>query len=181
MTVPTICTKRLVLRQLEESDAVALHPVLSDAETLHWWWSAPHRTLAETQPYVARVADQGAGYSCRAITERGDAALGWVTLREKREGVAEIGYILNRNHWGKGYAREALAVVISHGFDAIGLRRIAADVDPDNAASIALLRSLGFKLDGHLRGEWETHIGVRDSVIFGLLAHEWVEPLDMIS
>ncbi|CAC9895080.1 unnamed protein product [Aureobasidium pullulans] len=36
-----------------------------------------------------------------------------------------------------------------------------------------LVAPLGFKLEGHLRAEWETHIGVRDSLIFGLLAEEW--------
>ena len=48
-----------------------------------------------------------------------------------------------------------------------------AFTDPENAASVALLGRLGFKLEGQLRGEWETHIGVRDSLIFGLLAEEW--------
>ena len=48
-----------------------------------------------------------------------------------------------------------------------------ADTDPENDASNALLKDLGFTLEGRLRGEWETHIGVRDSFIWGLLAEEW--------
>ena len=40
-------------------------------------------------------------------------------------------------------------------------------------ASNRLLEGLGFTLEGRLRGEWETHIGVRDSYIWGLLAAEW--------
>jgi RimJ/RimL family protein N-acetyltransferase len=50
---------------------------------------------------------------------------------------------------------------------------VFADTDPENAASIALLERLGFRREGLLRGEWETHIGVRDSVILGLLRDEW--------
>ncbi|MDP3782205.1 MAG: GNAT family protein, partial [Sphingopyxis sp.] len=42
-----------------------------------------------------------------------------------------------------------------------------------NCGSIALLERLGFQYEGRLRGEWETHIGVRDSLIFGLLRDEW--------
>jgi [ribosomal protein S5]-alanine N-acetyltransferase len=38
---------------------------------------------------------------------------------------------------------------------------------------LVLRQRLGFQQDGHLRGEWETHIGVRDSLIFGLLRDEW--------
>jgi RimJ/RimL family protein N-acetyltransferase len=84
--------------------------------------------------------------------------------------------ILSRMCWGQGLGREALAAVVSHGFGPMGLRRIAADTDPDNRGSIAVLRSLGFVQEGHLRGEWKTHIGVRDSLIFGLLAGEWDTP-----
>lgn len=47
--------------------------------------------------------------------------------------------------------------------------RIFADVDPDNLASIRTFEQLGFRHEGVLRGNWETHIGVRDSVILGLL------------
>ena len=51
--------------------------------------------------------------------------------------------------------------------------KAVADTDPDNIGSNRLLERLGFKLEGHLRAEWETHIGVRDSLIWGLLAAEW--------
>ena len=54
-----------------------------------------------------------------------------------------------------------------------GQRRIFADTDPDNAPSIAVVERLGFTLEARLRAEWETHIGVRDSLIFGLLEDEW--------
>lgn len=54
-----------------------------------------------------------------------------------------------------------------------GHRRVFADTDPDNAASNALLATLGFQREGYLRAEWETHIGVRDTVLWGLLADEW--------
>jgi RimJ/RimL family protein N-acetyltransferase len=54
-----------------------------------------------------------------------------------------------------------------------GHRRVWADTDPDNAASNRLLERLGFTLDGRLRGEWHTHLGVRDALIWGLLRDEW--------
>ena len=176
MPAPTLTTARLVLRQLREDDAAALFPVLSDAEVMIWWSSGPHASLAETAAYVKGNAAEGQGYHCWAITAAGDdVALGWVILIDGKPQVKEIGYILRRDHWRSGIAREAVGRVIEHGFDDLGLRRIFADTDPENGGSIALLERLGFQREGRLRGEWETHIGVRDSLIFGLLRAEWME------
>ena len=169
MAVPSIKTKRLFLRQIAQSDAPALHGVLSDVNLMTWWSSAAHTTLAETEVYVGRNASDTDGWRCWAITTDGLQALGWVILIEKRTGVAEIGYILSREYWGKGFASEAVSAVVAHGFDILRFRRIFADVDPENASSIRLLESIGFVREGRFRAEWETHIGVRDSLIFGLL------------
>lgn len=170
---PTIATPRLLLRQLQLSDAETLHPMLADPDTMKWWSSGPHQTVEETRAYLGWNASLDAGHRCWAITHKGGPALGWVIIIVKRPGVGELGYILARERWGQGVAREAVEAIINHAFRERCLRRLFADTDPDNAASIALLKTLGFQQEGHLRGEWETHVGVRDSLIFGLLAAEW--------
>jgi RimJ/RimL family protein N-acetyltransferase len=175
MPAPTLTTARLVLRQLREDDAGALFPVLSDPEVMIWWSSGPHASPAETADYVKGNASEGEGHLCWAITAGDDIALGWVILIDGRPQVKEVGYILHRGQWGKGIAREAVARVIDYGFGELKLRRIFADTDPENPGSIGLLERLGFQREGRLRGEWETHIGVRDSLIFGLLRDEWRE------
>ena len=87
--------------------------------------------------------------------------------------MVEIGYSLARPHWRKGYAREAVSRLLDLLFREEGNRRVFADTDPDNVGSNTLLERLGFVCEGRLRGEWETHIGVRDSFIWGMLAEEW--------
>ena len=57
-------------------------------------------------------------------------------------------------------------------FDRRGVRRIMADVDPDNIPSVRVFEKLGFGYEGRLRGEWETHLGIRDSLIYGLLRED---------
>jgi [ribosomal protein S5]-alanine N-acetyltransferase len=177
MVASTIRTNRLVLRQLVKGDAEALHPIFVDKQTMQYWWRAPHNSFEETEAAVALNAEQGDACTCWAITKDGEKAFGWINLREKRPGVAEVGYILSRDHWRQGFGKEALSQIIEHGFQNMKLRRIAADVDPDNISSIKLLRALGFVLEGQLRAEWATHIGVRDSLIFGLLFCEWSNKL----
>ena len=168
---PVLETARLVLRPRRPDDAEALHAIYSDEALMRWWSHGPHATLDETRE---RMADKSPDWRCWSITRRDDdTAIGFVAVNEKRQGnVSEIGYALARAHWGQGLAAEAVTRMTGQIF-AEGQRRIYADTDPDNTASRALLDRLGFKLEGYLRAEWETHIGVRDTTLYGLLREEW--------
>ncbi len=57
----------------------------------------------------------------------------------------EIGFLLGREHWGKGLAREALEVVMTHLFEERDFELLTSDTDPRNAASIELLKKVGFE------------------------------------
>lgn len=170
--LPVLTTGRLRLRGRLPEDAEALFPALSDPAVMTWWSRAPYTTVEDVRADFA----VGAGDPWRswAITRPGeDRALGFVAAGEKRQGgVSEIGYLLVPEAQGQGIAQEAVKGVIGQLF-AEGQRRVFADTDPDNRGSVALLERLGFRLEGRLRGEWHTHIGIRDSLIYGLLAEEW--------
>lgn len=173
ISIPVIETARLRLRPRTIDDAEALLPAMSDPAVMIWWSRAPVMSIDEVRDYFA-PGEKWAGWQALAITRKGDdRAIGFVSTGEKRQGgVSEIGYLLEPAAWGAGIAREAVWAVIDELFRQ-GQRRIFADTDPENAASNRLLENLGFTLEGRLRGEWETHIGVRDSFIWGLLAEEW--------
>jgi RimJ/RimL family protein N-acetyltransferase len=57
----------------------------------------------------------------------------------------ELSYGFRRDRWGRGYATEAAAACVRHGFDELGVERIVADVDPANAASRRVLAKCGFE------------------------------------
>lgn len=173
-----IKTERLLLRPVEENDAAALYAIYSDPETMRYWSSPPWQDMAQA---VAHVAMTRAGYQDGTLFTMG------ITLPETGEliGVCrlhqfnrqnrrcEMGYILSRAHWGKGYMREAIAATISHGFPAFDLHRIEADVDPRNTASAALLQRLHFVHEGHLRQRWIVDGEICDTDFFGLLRSDW--------
>lgn len=104
-----------------------------------------------------------------AITEDGGEALGRIGLFVEREGVGEIGIIMVPAATGRGLASKALKLVVDYGFGPLDLHRIAADIDPDNNASISLFLRGGFQREGLLRGNWKTHLGVRDTVMMAKL------------
>lgn len=168
MSTPRLEATGAVLRPLELADAQALYAAHSDAETHHYWSSPAHKSIEQTRVYIAdTLALPGA--HVWAITESGGEALGRIGLFSEREGVGEIGVIMRREATGRGLASKALNLVLEHGFGPLGLHRIAADIDPDNTSSISLFLRAGFQREGLLRGNWKTHLGIRDSVIMAKL------------
>lgn len=65
--------------------------------------------------------------------------------------IAEIGYDLSSQHWGKGIMSEVLQCVLAFGFDQMQLNRVQAFVHLQNAASYQVLRKLGFVAEGIMR------------------------------
>lgn len=169
-------THRLSLRPRRESDAEALFPTMSHADSMQYWSSAAFTSLSDLRKSFSPAENDNSNWKTLAITKLGsDIAIGFVAYSQKRKGVSEIGYLIAREELANGYGREAVGMLMSQLFEE-GQRRVFADVDPDNRGSIKLLETLGFKLEGRLRAEWETHIGIRDSLIYGILAHEWNSP-----
>jgi ribosomal-protein-alanine N-acetyltransferase len=165
---PVLATERLRLRPGVFDDAESLHRAFSDPASMQWWTEAAHATLDQTRLHLGRATP---GWRRWIVTPQdSDLAIGFVSAGEKRQGkVSEIGYMFVPDQRGRGLAGEALAAVLDQLFRVEGQRKAVADTDPENLASRRLLERLGFKLEGMLRAEWETHIGVRDTALYGLL------------
>tara|TARA_R110002072_G_scaffold64835_11_gene160969 strand:- start:1873 stop:2706 length:834 start_codon:yes stop_codon:yes gene_type:complete len=163
-----LSTERLLLRPMVFEDCEAFLPALSDPATMKYWSRGPMRSLDEVRDYLSwNIRGDGVESFVPVLPNASDDPLGWLVLMDRKNNCAEFGYLFRPERQGQGYAREAAIAVVEHGFETRGLRRIYADTDPDNARSIKLLESLDFQLEGRLRAAWETHIGVRDSLIFG--------------
>jgi RimJ/RimL family protein N-acetyltransferase len=165
-----------VLRQLERSDAVALFPTFADPVSMRWWSRAPFDTEAELAEWLVPDSGWDEGRSWAIVDSGGGPAIGRIAVMDRGDDVAEIGYLISNARRREGIAREALVAVINHLIETERKRRLFADIDPDNAASNELVGSLGFTLEGRLREHATTHIGRRDSLIWGLLADEWQTP-----
>jgi [ribosomal protein S5]-alanine N-acetyltransferase len=174
----TIATARLTLRPPRHGDEDALFALHSDAEVMRYFseppWTDPERA-------VRQIDDDAAGF------ERGDFFRFAIVLNETQSLIgncglfalhrqnrrAEIGYALQRQHWGKGYMKEALGALLAHAFVDLDLNRLEADIDPRNTASIVCLERLGFLSEGYLRERWIVGGEVCDSALYGLLRRDW--------
>lgn len=164
-------SERLILRPLVLEDAESLLPALRSEDNVRYWSRGPLGSVEEVRDYI-RWNVESKDAETFAITRGDDQALGWVVLVERGPKMAELGFILRPDSQGQGLAREAVSRVLEYAFGERELRRVSADVDPDNRASIALLEALAFCYEGRLRATWETHIGVRDSAIYSRLVSD---------
>jgi [ribosomal protein S5]-alanine N-acetyltransferase len=128
------------------------------------WLYAPLEPL-DFLAYLERAARPTSAFNlaCR-LEDR--AIVGFINISEIVRGNMQgafVGYGAVAEHAGHGYLREAMGLVLAHAFGPLGLHRLEANIQPENAASIALARGQGFELEGfsprYLRvgGEWRDH------------------------
>lgn len=74
-----------------------------------------------------------------------------------------LGYYAFAGHEGQGLMREGMQAVVCHAFKVLKLHRLEANIQPDNLASIALVKSCGFSREGYsprylkIGGRWRDH------------------------
>ena len=75
--------------------------------------------------------------------------MGWYILKQlPDDGEVEVGFRLKKKFWGRGYSTEAGKALLKHGFETVGLNRIAAIVRPDNLASQSVIKKIGLIKEG---------------------------------
>ena len=172
---PVLQTARLSLRPLRRSDAEALLPIFSDAETLRYWAHAPVTTLDEVHEIIARnLPPQNAPRSSFAITRDG-VTVGVVNFYRQQDGMAGLGYILDKTLWGRGYVSEAIEAALDHGFGKLGLHRIWLEIDPRNFGSVRVAQKCGFVAEGVARESFLLDGEYLDSVYYAMLRAEWLK------
>ena len=140
-------TERTRLRLLTLDDAEAVYNYFSDPEVTKFMDIEPCKDLKDAEDIIRYHLDDD---GCRwglfdKTTELLMGTVGFHCLR-KTENIfmAEIGYDLSMEYWGKGFMTEALTTVISFGFNQWGFDVIDATVEPENQRSINVLKKLGF-------------------------------------
>ena len=177
-SLPVITTPRLSLRWISEVDVDSLFEIFSDPQVVRYWAFGPlanRDAAAAMQREIAESNLKDTLWKWGLALRDDNRLIGTATLFQLSlsNGRAEIGYAMGRAYWGKGYMNEALTALVVHAFETLKLRRLEADVDPRNAASIRTLERLGFQREGFLRERWHVEGEIQDAYFYGLLKHEW--------
>lgn len=137
-----IRTERLLLRPFQAGDSLAY---LSDPLVVRFEPYPPLDEIAQAEALAARIEDPAF-----IAMEYGGAVIGNLYLAARGFNSLELGYVLSRAHWRRGFAKEAARAAIQAAFTA-GAHRIYAECDPENEASWRLLEALGFIREAHFR------------------------------
>jgi RimJ/RimL family protein N-acetyltransferase len=119
------------------------------------------RTLDQARDYIeTRMIGsyREHGFGMWVVAAKGEGAPAGLCGLVRRDVLphVDLGYAFLERWWGRGYAQEAAAAVLSHARAGLGLTTVAAIVNPDNAASRRVLEKIGFRFIDvrHLDG-WE--------------------------
>ncbi|TCO62706.1 GNAT family N-acetyltransferase [Actinocrispum wychmicini] len=169
--------QKVALREWRDDDVDDALRVFGD-ERVTRWLSFDNKSRDQVSQMVSDTV-QRAGEAERkeyylAVTSRDTGGLiGFARLGLSGVQAADLGYAIAADEWGKGYASDATHSLIDFGFSELGLHRISAAIGPENVASIAVVRRLGFVEEGRLRDHVHTNGAWRDSVLYSLLVDEW--------
>jgi RimJ/RimL family protein N-acetyltransferase len=174
-----IRTDRLLIRSFVADDAAGLAARRNDPEVARLQnWELPY-SLERAEKLVSElVAMEGPTndewwMAVVADAESGET-LGDLALHLSWQGrTAEVGYTFARQHWGKGYANEALAALVEYLFDQLGVTRVFGMLHPDNVASAMVMERTGFLFEGHTKSSFWLGDKVSDDWIYGMTRSDW--------
>ena len=175
---PVIETERMFLRKLELSDAADMHELRCDERVMQFIGRARSTCVEDMHELIEKVhadAEETIGISWGIQFRDSPGLIGSIGLYriQKEHFRAEVGYILNPNHWGQGLMTEALKAVLKTSFEQFGFHSIEADTDPENVASNRILERNGFRLEGQFKDKFYFDGKFYDTNIYSILASEF--------
>ena len=149
-----IATKQLVLRRPRMSDADDIFDsYASDPEVTRYVTWRPYKDKSEVASFLhSRLArwDLGEEFSWVITTREKDRVIGMIACRV-REYATDIGYVMSRNYWNRGYATEAANAIVDWASNLEFVYRVWAVCDVENKASARVREKVGMQREGILR------------------------------
>lgn len=172
-------TDRLIIRGLTTADAEAMHAYRSRQEVARFQSWQP-QSLEQVIELIKRIKPEN--FNCDGewyqvgITLKEDLKLIGdlgIQISSRDSRLAEVGITVHPQYENKGYGREALSALLNLLLYKLGKHRVTASVDPRNLASMALMKRVGLRQEGHfIKSIWLKDTWV-DDVIFAALKNDW--------
>jgi ribosomal-protein-alanine N-acetyltransferase len=157
---------RVGIRHFTYEDGAEFTARVRESKDLHHPWLFPPDSAQAYAAYASRLIEDPtkAGF---LVCEKDDGGIaGFVNINNIVGGgflSGALGYGAFAHAAGRGLMREGLGLVVRYAFGPLRLHRLEINVQPGNAASIALARACGFHLEGfspkmlYIDGAWRDH------------------------
>ncbi|MEU3414914.1 GNAT family protein [Streptomyces sp. NPDC006658] len=175
-----VATDRLVLRLFTPADAEDRYAYQCLPEVARYLYRPPLTREGCAESIAARA--EGTGWRadgdtlllavCRA-DEPGVVGEVVLTLTSAHARQAEIGWVFDPRHAGRGYATEAAAALVALAFGQLGVHRVFARLDALNTASARVCERLGMRREAHLVESDLDGDRWGSEYVYALLAREW--------
>lgn len=171
-------TPRLMLQPVRMADAKAFFEPSSIPEVAKNAGFLP-KSISETKRYLRKSAAEWRKPKPERMTfsillKRKKTWIGSLELRWLQDGVGEIGVFIHPDFWNNGYATEAAKMTLKWAFTRGHAHRIQGSCWVKNAASIRVLKKLGLRKEGRLRGVAKVGDELQDDFLFGATVADWV-------
>jgi len=174
---------KIVLREFEPDDLDQSMGIVGDpavTDSLSFDTRTREQQAERLAADIERArSDPRPDYYLAVVEKNTEALIGFARIGlieaedDEVQRSGELGAAVRKDHWRHGYATEAAELMLTFGFDTLGLHRIQARCGPSNTASQAGLQQLGFKFEARLRDDVFTNGAWRDSLQYAILDHEW--------
>lgn len=165
--IPTLHTDRLSLRAMHVIDAEDMYDYAKRPEVTKFLLWREHEDISFTRDYLSYIGTRyalGDFYDWAIIERESRRMIGTCgfTRIDTANNLAEIGYVLNPDFHGRGYATEAVKRIIDFGFSELEFNRIEARFMQGNEPSLRLMKRVGMTFEGYMRdlvfvkGEYKT-------------------------
>lgn len=163
----------VTLHPMEPDDLTFARDLLNDPDVRAGLTASTPQTLESERTWWDGLGDDDHPFVLRADDRR----VGVIGYHESEEpwGLAEVGYFVDPDHWGKGYATDALDAVLRYAFDERRCNKVEANAYATNEASKSVLETAGFEREGVRRRHCFVDGEYVDLHEYGLLADEWRE------
>ena len=164
----------IYFKPLNTSDMKEIHSYASDENVSRFIGWKLMQTLDETHDHIEEMMKReaaGTHLYASIVLKSTQAIIGTAMIfsfdREAKH--AEIGYVFNREHWGKGYGTQTVKLMTNFSFESLNLNKLHARVVDKNIGSSRVLEKNGFELEGRFKDYYFIEGVYYDGLFFGIL------------
>ncbi|MCA9295334.1 MAG: GNAT family N-acetyltransferase [Phycisphaerales bacterium] len=169
--------RHVLIRRTSLRDEAAFVSYARENRQFHHPWIRLPQTKRAFGVWIAQKCDDPACASFLVVHRADRSIVGLININEiVRKGFQSgyLGYCGSEAWAGAGLMTEGLGLVVSYAFRTMKLHRLEANIQPENAASLALVRRLGFRHEGFSHRYLKINNRWRDQKRYAVLREDWV-------